>query len=170
MTVCVLNPEGPILVPVDVSKHSEAALVFAMNIAELMDRQVVVMHVVHEPAAAPGYYRRESSDDARTMDAIAEEMMQNFLTETQNTCPNIDLSKAETKMLDGIPSRRIVEYARKINAHMIVMGSHGHRGLKSVILASKARKVMQYAPMPVTVVKAADFMKKIKKHEAANNA
>lgn len=166
MTACVLNPEGPILVPVDFSKHSEAALIFAMNIAELMERQVIVLHIVHEPASAPGYYRRESSDDSRTFDAIAAEMMEKFIEEAKKTCPNIDFTKAETKFLDGIPSRRIVEYAKKIDAHMVVMGSHGHRGLKSVLIASKARKVMQYAPMPVTVVKADEMVQKLMKKEA----
>lgn len=161
MPTCVLNPEGAILVPVDFSKHSEAALIFAMNIAELMRRKVIVLHVVHEPASAPGYYRRDGNDDNRTMDAIAAEMMETFLAETCKACPNLDPENIEVKLLDGIPSRRIVEYAKKIDAHMIVMGSHGQRGFKSFMVASKARKVMQYAPMPVVVVKADEVAAKL---------
>jgi len=161
MPTCMLNPEGPILVPVDFSKHSEAALIFAANVAELMHRKIIVMHIVHEPASAPGYYRRSGADDSRTMDAIASEMMETFLAETCKTCPNINLDEVEVKLLDGIPSRRIVEYAKKIEAHMIIMGSHGQRGFKSLMVASKARKVMQYAPMPVTVVKADEVAAKL---------
>lgn len=156
MTSCAIGTEGPILVPTDFSNHSQAALIFALNLAHLMQRQVVVLHVVHEPAAAPGYYRREGSEDNRTFDAIAAEMMEKFLAETKHACPKLGVDEVEVKFLDGIPSRRIVEYAKKIDASMIVMGSHGQRGIKSMLISSKARKVTQYAPMPVTVVKGAE--------------
>ena len=46
----------PILVPVDFSPHSEAALVFATKLAALMKVPVIVLHVVHDPGDAPGFY------------------------------------------------------------------------------------------------------------------
>ena len=50
----------PILVPVDFSPHAEAALVHAANLAECLQRPLVVLHVVHDPGEMPGYYARSS--------------------------------------------------------------------------------------------------------------
>ncbi len=145
----------PILVPIDFSIHSQAALIFAINLAELMHRPIIVMHVVHDPASAPGYYRSDSNNDIKTMDSIAEDMMESFLKEVKESNPEINMDNIETKLLDGNPAKRIIEYAQIIDAYMIVMGSHG-QGPKSFLIASKAKKVTEAAPMPVTMVKAAE--------------
>ena len=145
---------GPILVPTDFSEHSSAALAFALDLAGQLKRKVIVLHVVHDPASAPGYYQREGADGVKTMDDVAAEMMERFLAKTAEKYPQLDMQLAETKLVGGIPSRRIVEVANMIDASMVIMGSHGHRGLKSLVVASKAKKVVQNAPMPVMVVKA----------------
>ena len=47
---------GSILVPVDFSAHSAAALELAAELADRLDAPLLVLHVLHDPAAAPGYY------------------------------------------------------------------------------------------------------------------
>ena len=146
---------APILVPTDFSDHSAEALAYAVELADLMGRPISVLHIVHDPASAPGYYRRDTKEgDDRTMDALAGEMMNEFLEKAKKLAPQLDLDKLEVHLLDGVPSKRIVEYAKMIDAYMIVMGSHGHRGAKALLIASKAKMVIKYAPMPVTIVKA----------------
>lgn len=155
--------KAPILVPTDFSDHSVEALVYAHELARLMDRPITVLHIVHDPASAPGYYRRETNeDDNRTMDALASGMMDDFLKEVQKKAPDLDIDKLDIQLLDGVPSSRIVEYANLIDAAMIVMGSHGHRGMKALVIASKAKKVIKAAPMPVTIVKAKKVQQNIK--------
>lgn len=150
----------PILVPTDFSDHSVEALVYAAGLARLMERPITVLHIVHDPASAPGYYRRDTEDgDDRTMDALAAEMMDTFLATARKKDPELDTDALDIQLLDGIPSKRIVEYANMVNAAMIVMGSHGHRGMKALVIASKAKKVIKYAPMPVTIVKAQNVRK-----------
>ena len=46
----------PILVPVDFSRHSEAALLKACELAECSGNPILVLHVIHDPAEMPGYY------------------------------------------------------------------------------------------------------------------
>ena len=53
----------------------------------------------------------------------------------------------------GLPVTRILEVATKTEAQMIVMGSQGRTGLSHLLLGSKAEKVAQLAPIPVTIVK-----------------
>lgn len=154
----------PILVPTDFSEHSVEALIYASELAKLMERPIAVLHIVHDPASAPGYYRRDTDEgDNRTMDALAGEMMETFLNKVQKRAPELDVAALEVKLLDGVPSKRIVEYAIMIDAAMIVMGSHGHRGMKALVIASKAKKVVKAAPMPVTIVKGKDIQKKLRK-------
>ena len=45
----------PILVPVDFSPHSEAALVCAAELAGTLGNELIILHVVHDPGDAPGY-------------------------------------------------------------------------------------------------------------------
>ena len=46
----------PILVPVDFSSHSESALLCAAELAETLGNKLLILHVVHDPGEAPGYY------------------------------------------------------------------------------------------------------------------
>ena len=64
----------PILVPVDFSKHSEAALWEACELSESMGAPLVVLHVVHDPGDMPGYYTRVSKKKhlTRIEDAAAK--------------------------------------------------------------------------------------------------
>ena len=48
----------PVLVPVDFSRHSEAALLEAAEIAACFKQPLLVLHVVHDPGDMPGYYSR----------------------------------------------------------------------------------------------------------------
>jgi nucleotide-binding universal stress UspA family protein len=59
---------------------------------------------------------------------------------------------AKSTLLDGPPAVTIVEFARKISADLIVIGSHGRKGLSRMMLGSVAESVMRDAPCPVLVV------------------
>jgi nucleotide-binding universal stress UspA family protein len=58
------------------------------------------------------------------------------------------------RLVAGLPPGRIVEVAAEIGAELVVLGSRGRTGLAHVLLGSVAERVVQTAPMPVTVVKA----------------
>lgn len=58
----------------------------------------------------------------------------------------------KSTLLDGPPAATIVEFARKISADLLVIGSHGRKGLSRLMLGSVAEGVMRDAPCPVLVV------------------
>ena len=62
--------DGPILVAVDFSDDSHAALSWACRLATAMKARVIVLHVVHDPANAPGYYKRDEKDLVLPMEDI----------------------------------------------------------------------------------------------------
>jgi nucleotide-binding universal stress UspA family protein len=146
----------PILVPVDFSEHSEAALREACELSKGIDAPLVVLHVVHDPGDMPGYYTRVTKKKhlMRIEDAAAK-MFETFLKSTAKKNPDCKkLKKVETILVSGLPVTRILEVARKINARMVVMGSRGRTGFQHVMLGSKAERVAQLCPVPVTIVKA----------------
>jgi nucleotide-binding universal stress UspA family protein len=146
---------GPILCAVDFSADSRAALLWASRQAALSDARIVLLHVVHDPASSPGFYRKLEGDWLRPMADVAEEMMGEFLEEMRAAHPDAAPMRAlEARLVPGLPPGRIVEVAEEIGASLVVVGSRGRTGLPHILLGSVAERVVQTATMPVVVVKA----------------
>jgi nucleotide-binding universal stress UspA family protein len=149
------DPSGPVLVAVDFSKDSEMALIWACQYANLTGAVLVVLHVVHDPGDAPGYYRRGEEDALRPMEDVAREMLEEFLERAREDHPEVaTVAKMDTRLVRGIPATRILEAVESVGAGLIVMGSRGRTGLPHLLLGSKAQRVVQLSPVPVTIVKA----------------
>ena len=145
----------PILVPVDFSSHSEMALVSAAELAGKLGTGLIILHVVHDPGDAPGYYSVKGRDkQLRRMEDVAAEMLDDYSRKMQNKHSGLPaLKDATTMLVVGLPVNRILESAEKIHASMIIMGSQGRTGLAHVLLGSKAEQVVRLAPLPVMIVK-----------------
>ncbi len=145
-----------ILVPVDFSIYSEAALLKACEFAKCLKQSLVILHVVHDPSQLPGYYSKiVQNENLVRIEDVAQEMLDDFIAKSISSHPDLDcLKDAKSLLISGLPVTRIIEVAEKIEASMIVMGSQGRTGLKHVLLGSKAEQVVQLSPIPVTIVKA----------------
>lgn len=152
---------GPVLVPVDFSPSSAAALVWAARLSRCLDDPLVVLHVAHDPESAPGYYlRSKRKKHLRRIEEAAAEMMEEFLDQVAKDNPGSEhLQNLEAMLVHGLPVTRILEVAKKLGASMIVMGSQGRTGLPHLLLGSKAERVAQLSPVPVTIVKEATSKK-----------
>mgnify|MGYP001817924426 CR=1 FL=1 len=147
----------PVLVPVDFSPHSEAALTCAAELAETIGSNLVILHVVHDPGEAPGYYSVKGRDQQlQRMEDVAADMLEQFLQTMRDKYAGLPALKQATSLLVvGLPVNRILEAAEKVDARMIVMGSQGRTGLAHAMLGSKAEQVVRLAPLPVMIVKTA---------------
>ena len=148
------DPSGPVLVAVDFSNDSEVALTWACRYATLAGTGLTVLHVVHDPGEGPGYYRLGEEDALRPMEDVAKEMLEEFLEKAREDHPEVAaVAQMDTKLVRGIPASRILEAAESVGAGLIVMGSRGRTGLPHLLLGSKAERVVQLSPVPVTIVK-----------------
>lgn len=147
--------QGPVLVPVDFSPYSAAALAWAAEICDCLGASLAVLHVAHDPESAPGYYlRSKRKKHLRRIGEAAAEMMEEFLHQVGEDHPEIDrLQELESMLVHGLPVTRILEVADRLDARMIVMGSQGRTGLPHLLLGSKAQRIAQLSPVPVTIVK-----------------
>ena len=144
-----------ILVPVDFSDHSAAALQFAAKLAESLGAALIVLHVIHDPGEMPGYYSRlVEQTQLERIDDAAEQAFSEFLVRELAASPgSLSLPQADSFMVLGLPVTRILEVAEELAPLMVVMGSHGRTGLDNLIIGSKAAQVVQLCPFPVTIVK-----------------
>jgi nucleotide-binding universal stress UspA family protein len=143
-------------VAVDFTPFSEKALIFASELAETLQAQLLVLHVIHDPAEAPGFYAQKGKKKKflQSMEETAYEMMEKFLKKMRKAYPDqMPIKKAIPLLVVGTPVTRILEIAEKEQASMIIVGSHGRTGLSHLLVGSKAERVVQLSPIPVTVVK-----------------
>ena len=144
-----------ILAPVDFSAHSEAALIYACELADTLPAAVMILHVVHDPGEMPGYYSKliKKKRMSRIDDTAAEAFI-DFMAKVIEAHPDLEsLREAEQLMVVGLPVTRILEVAEKLDPTMVVVGSQGRTGMQQIIIGSKAAQIVQLCPYPVTVVK-----------------
>ena len=152
MTIEEKKTAGPILVAIDFSVDSAAALAWAVRYAERSGQRLVLLHVVHEPASRPGFYRNSKQDLLQPMETVAREMMNQFLQPLLQEEFSQTLGHADRLFVPGLPPTRIVEVAELLDADSIVVGSRGRTGLPPVLLGSVAERVVELAQCPVVVV------------------
>jgi len=145
---------GPILVGIDFSEGSEEALAWAAEMAVACNATLVVLHVVHDPAEAPGYYVGGHKYVQAELERVAQEMMNEFIASARKRLPGLNkVCRVDTAVVVGLPVTRIIEIAEREGARSIVMGAHGRTALGDALLGSKVERVTRLSPIPVTIVK-----------------
>lgn len=145
----------PILVPVDFSPDSEAALLYAATLADVLDQPLLVLHVVHDLSEAPGYYTvKGRNKHLHRLEDVAADMLHDFMEKQKKKHPDLAaLATAATTLVTGLPVTRILEVSDKVRARLIIMGSQGRTGITHMLLGSKAEQIVRLAQVPVTIVK-----------------
>lgn len=153
----ITSRSRPTVVAVDFSGDSRAALAWACAFSDCAGGDLVVLHVVHDPAGQPGYYRENRDKPLQTLEQAAAVMLDAFLASVKRDHPELTrLETAEKILLSGLPPGRIVEASERLNAKLIVIGSRGMTGLPHLLQGSVSERVVELATRPVVVVKSAN--------------
>ena len=142
-----------ILVPVDFSECSRAALECAILLAERLGGSVDVLHVWDIPHyVGPEFLIREPGETGhplqKTALAQAETQMDEFLSGFQR-----ERERFRVRFDSGKPYETIIKVADDEHFDAIVMGTHGRSGLQHLVLGSVAEKVVRTASCPVTTIR-----------------
>lgn len=140
-----------ILVAVDFSEHSEHALEKALAIARDTDSVVSVVHVVDNLPLVDSAY---DSSLAFSVD-ITDELVAASTKKLAELANKYQLAAAQLSVEVGAVRNEIIGQAEKIGAELIVIGSHGWRGI-DLLLGSIADGVLHHAHCDVLVVKLRD--------------
>jgi len=141
-----------ILVPIDFSKHSEAALTLAIELAREGGGSVHLFHAYELPAAIGMSYG--IAIPQAVWDGVQEAARQR-LDECFARVRAAGLSGA-SHLAAGPAADAITQAAAAEKADLIVMGTRGLTGLKHVLLGSVAERVLRTAPCPVLTLKSED--------------
>ena len=138
-----------VLVAVDFSDGSRRAVALADKIATRFRTKLILLHVIHDPASAPGFYssKKAGKKVLRNMDEAAHKMMDDFIKKSLPKSRKID-----KRIVPGLPAAQIVYLAKKEEVDLIVMGTQGLSGLKRLMIGSVVDKVMRASPIPVLAV------------------
>jgi universal stress protein A len=134
-----------VLHPTDFSERSERAFGVACALARACGARLVVLHVA-APQAAPvveGTFIPLVGED---LSALEEKLRQ-----LRPTDPGVAVTH---RLAQGDPAQEILQAAEDTDIGLIVLGTHGRRGLSRLLLGSVAEQVVRRAACPVVTVKA----------------
>jgi len=138
-----------ILVPVDGSETSNRAVVAALQMARENGGRVRMLHALDELAYLSGY---ECSADLLNS---AREQGARVLQEVQAMAESAGVP-ADCKLAETAGRRLgelVAEEAGNWEADLVVVGTHGRRGMSRILLGSGAEQVLRLAPVPVLAVR-----------------
>jgi nucleotide-binding universal stress UspA family protein len=143
-----------ILVPTDGSALSDKAVAAAIKLAQLLGARITAFHAM-EPYPLQGAYAAEASGVAELQPEIfaerSEEYAKRVLDAVASAAAAAKVQCATEYATSRSASQAIVEKARKENCDLIVMASHGRRGLEGFLLGSETQKVLTHSSIPVLV-------------------
>ena len=145
-----------ILVPVDGSATARRGLQEAMALAGLTGGQLRLLHVVDELSAAMSMSGQGvvSADMFQLLREGGEQVLAEALALAQSR----KLS-ADSVLIEGFTGRlcdHVLAQAQQWGAEIIVLGSHGRRGVGRMVMGSDAEQIIRTAQVPVLVVRACD--------------
>jgi nucleotide-binding universal stress UspA family protein len=137
-----------ILVPIDFSDCSRVAIRAGVELAQRLQVPLVLLHVHGSPS--PLY---------EEMDLVLAEQFARAVESTARLALNRERAMLQdegipisTVLERGVAWERILEAAKSLDAGMIILGTHGRRGLPRALLGSVAEKVVRLSPIPVLTV------------------
>lgn len=137
-----------IIVPIDFSEHSEYALKTAVKLAKKYDSEILALHMLEMSdlvlTASDGFQYEKASFFIKLSEQKFEEFLDKDYLKNIHITPIIKHFKVFSEVDD---------VAKKHDADLIIMGSHGASGMKEFFVGSNTERVVRNAEIPVLVVK-----------------
>lgn len=143
-----MSDKGSILVPVDGSPNSDRAVKHAIDLAT--GGFADILHLVNVQPPVGGVV--STFVDRETISDYHREHGEVALRSARRLCEAAGV-RAQAHIFVGQPAEIIGEYARKIAAKQVVLGTRGHSGVSGVLLGSVAQAVVAHVDVPITLVK-----------------
>jgi nucleotide-binding universal stress UspA family protein len=137
-----------ILVPMDFGEVAEAALDHAVAWARASGAKIALLHVCELPyVGIPDGPLVPAADVIEPMLQDAERLLATMSAKHRDQ--GVEISSLVEQ---GVPRDAIAKVARRLGADLIVMGTHGRRGIPRALLGSVAESIVRCAPCPVLTI------------------
>ena len=138
-----------ILFPSELREYSLKILPYVLSMSEKYNSTIYLLHVIDDISKWGGFYVPHTSLDLYQKEAMetAEKYMNKVCEQQMKGCPNF-----ERRILSGDPAAEILKTIDSEAIDLVVMGTHGYKGLEHAIFGSVARKVVKNSPVPVLTI------------------
>ena len=138
-----------ILFPCDLTENSSKILPYVLSMSEKYNSMIYLLHVVQDlhkwgkvyiPHTSMDKFQKEALEGAeKALDRVCEEQLQ--------SCPNF-----QRRIVSGDPAMEILKTIETEDIDLVVMGTHGRKGLEHILMGSVAGNVVKKSPVPVMTV------------------
>lgn len=138
-----------ILFPVDFSESSSKIVPYVQTVAQKFGSQIHILFAarvfdhftsIYVPHPSINKFEKELMEGA-------EKRLYEFVDENFSEFP-----QTKTAVLAGDPSEEIIKYIQEHKIDLVIMGTHGRKGMDKIIFGSVAERVVKTASVPVMVV------------------
>lgn len=139
-----MNVAKQILVPIDLGKGAASTVQLALELAKPLGAEVVLLHVYTLPRYAyAGVDIVIPPESIEEISAAAQHALDAFAKKHGGL---------RYLMREGDPAEQIIQVIESVRPYMVVMGTHGRRGIARMLLGSVAETVVRMSPVPVVTV------------------
>ncbi|MFW6005688.1 MAG: universal stress protein, partial [Desulfonatronovibrionaceae bacterium] len=129
-----------IMCAVDFSDMSAKVASYTQELAKSLNASVKVVYVAPSLSQYVGFHVPPTSIESFVGEIVtgAEKTMDSFIEE------NFSQIQEEGKVLSGYAAEEVINYAEQENIDLIVMGTHGRKGIDRVLFGSVAEKIVKF--------------------------
>jgi nucleotide-binding universal stress UspA family protein len=145
-----------ILIATDGSELAARALDHGLGVAKALGSAVTIVTVTEPTAVLGGGYASvagTSFDPIPELLEAQEQAAKDLLAKAETTASAAGVTARTVYVNDSFPAEGIITTANSVGADLIVMGSHGRRGLGRLLLGSQTNNVLAHTTIPVLVTR-----------------
>lgn len=143
-----------ILIPTDGSDLAQKGVDQALSLAKALGSKVTI---VTSTEPYPRIYATEgwspSANDIERFDQETSKAAADLLNRIKAIADRMGIAAETVHVADDTAATAIVDTAQRLGCNLIVMSSHGRRGIARVLLGSQTAEVLAHSPVPVLVVR-----------------
>ena len=137
-----------ILVAVDFGESSRNAVDLAIDLAQTLDARLTLIHAYDVPGYAYEAIAYIPADLLTPIEAAAREALETELEDVRKRLPG-----TTSVLRRGSPAQQVLAYIAEAKPDLVVIGTHGRKGLSHAVLGSVAEKVVRMSNAPVLTVR-----------------
>ena len=141
-----------IICALDLSEHSKTVAEYACMLAKAMNASIVAVYAAPTLTQYTGFHVPPNTIDSFGGEIVsgAEKAMAQFVSE------NFEGVETKAEVVVGYAAEEILEIAAKEEADLIVMGTHGRKGIDRILFGSVAERVVKNSHLPVLTIRPSD--------------
>ncbi|MBW2020983.1 MAG: universal stress protein [Deltaproteobacteria bacterium] len=141
-----------ILFPIDLTENSSKILPYVLLVSEKYNSMIYLLHVLEDLRLGYRVYVPDFSHDSLNLFQkealeVPEKAMNRVCEEQLQGCPNL-----QRRIASGDPVTEILEIIDTEDIDLVIMGTHGRKGLEHIVFGSVAESVVKKSPVPVMTV------------------